>query len=152
MTSSSLARRARAAVFTASLACVAAISPTAAVAQPATAQPTTATTVTGARTFSPADLVRLDRISDPQLSPDGAKLAYVLRETDMAANRGRTDLWLLDLSRSDAKPAAADDPRGERLESPRWAPAGDALYFLSTRSGGSAGVAARRSAAASRRR
>jgi dipeptidyl aminopeptidase/acylaminoacyl peptidase len=90
----------------------------------------------GARTFSPADLVRLDRISDPQLSPDGTKLAYVLRETDMDANRGRTDVWLLDLKAKDATPVRLT--RHEANDSsPRWAPAGDALYFLSTRSGGS---------------
>ena len=31
----------------------------------------------------------LRRISDPQVSPDGRTLAFVERETDMAANRGR---------------------------------------------------------------
>ena len=38
--------------------------------------------------FDVHDLVMLDRVSDPQLSPDGKWLAYQLRETDYAANKG----------------------------------------------------------------
>ena len=44
------------------------------------------------------------RIGAPTVSPDGRWLVYQLRETDLAANRGRTDLWLLDLSRPSAEP------------------------------------------------
>ena len=44
--------------------------------------------------FTPTDLNRLARISDPQVSPDGRYVVYVQRETDLEANRGRTDLWL----------------------------------------------------------
>jgi len=42
--------------------------------------------------FSVEDLVRLKRVSDPALSPDGRTVVFALRETDMAANRGRVDL------------------------------------------------------------
>jgi len=61
---------------------------------------------------------------------------FVLRETDMEANRGRTDLWLLELgdpramSRRLTQHPAADS-------SPRWAADSRTLYFLSTRSGAS---------------
>lgn len=95
-----------------------------------------AAAMSAGRGFTAADLVRLDRVSDPQLSPDGSKLAYVVRETDVDANRGRTDLWLLDLKAKDAKPLRLT--RHEANDSsPRWAPSGDAVYFLSTRSGSS---------------
>src|SRR6185437_6657812 len=50
------------------------------------------------------DLVRLKRLSDPQVSPDGRYVAFVLRETDIDANRGRTDIWLLDLRARDGQP------------------------------------------------
>ena len=42
-----------------------------------------------ARAFTAKDLVMLDRISDPQLAPDGQAVVYSLRETDWDANRGR---------------------------------------------------------------
>jgi dipeptidyl aminopeptidase/acylaminoacyl peptidase len=126
MTSSPFARHVRAAVFAAAVATMATAS--------AVAQATPADAVI--RGFSADDLVRLDRVSDPQLSPDGTKLAYVIRETDLDANRGRTDVWLLDLKAQDAQPVRLT--RHEANDSsPRWAPAGDALYFLSARSGAS---------------
>ena len=86
------------------------------------------------RGFTADDLVRLERVSDPQPSPDGRYVAYVVRETDMAANRGRTDLWLLDLSRRDAVPQRLTTHEAND-QSPRWAPSGEAIYFLSARSG-----------------
>jgi dipeptidyl aminopeptidase/acylaminoacyl peptidase len=83
--------------------------------------------------FTPDDLVKLKRLSDPQVSPDGRYVAYVLRETDMDANRGRTDLWLLDLQASEAEPRRlTTHPAND--SSPRWSPDGRWIYFLSVRS------------------
>jgi len=86
--------------------------------------------------FTAEDLVRLRRVSEPQVSPDGRWVAFTLRETDMEANRGRTDLWLLELG--------ANNPLARRLtrnaagdSNPRWAPDSRNLYFLSARSGSS---------------
>lgn len=47
------------------------------------------------RPFDVDDLVRLARVSDPQLTPDGRLVAYALRETDMAGDRGISGLWLV---------------------------------------------------------
>lgn len=86
--------------------------------------------------FTPADLVGLQRLSDPQPSPDGHLVAYVLRSTDLAANRGRSDLYLIDLDLRDQPPRqlttdAAND------SNPRWSRDGRSLFFLSRRSGSS---------------
>ena len=86
--------------------------------------------------FTPLDLVSLNRLSDPQVSADGLQVAYVVRRTDLAANRGRSDIFLIDLAHPEAAPRqlttdAAND------SSPRWSPDGRSLYFLSTRSGSS---------------
>ncbi len=95
-----------------------------------------AASASAAAPFTVEDLVRLKRISDPQISPDGDVLAFVQRETDMDANRGRTSLWLLDLREPGAEPqrAAGGDLNDS---SPRWAQDGRTLYFLSNRSGSS---------------
>ncbi len=83
--------------------------------------------------FTVEDLVMLKRISDPQVSPDGRFLVFVRRETDLAANKGRTSLWLMALA-AGARPQQLTDAAGGD-SSPRWAPDSRTLYFLSTRSG-----------------
>ncbi|HKT71562.1 MAG TPA: S9 family peptidase [Steroidobacteraceae bacterium] len=84
--------------------------------------------------FTVDDLVRLQRVSDPQVAPNGHFVAFVVRDTDMDANRGRTDIWLLDLTQAHASPIRlTQDPAND--SSPRWAPDSTTLYFLSARSG-----------------
>ena len=73
--------------------------------------------------FTAQDLVSLRRLTDPQLSPDARQVAYVLRETDLAANKGRTDLWLLDLTAQNAQPRRLASHEAND-SSPRWAPDG----------------------------
>jgi dipeptidyl aminopeptidase/acylaminoacyl peptidase len=86
--------------------------------------------------FTPNDLVALKRLSDPQVSPDGRYVAYVLRETDLEANRGRTDLWLLDLAAPSPEPRRlTQNPAND--SNPRWSADSRTIYFLSTRSGSS---------------
>ena len=84
------------------------------------------------RPFSVQDLVTLQRVSDPRPSPDGKWIAYVLRSTDLEANRGRTDLWLVGV---DGKGARRLTTSPENESSPRWAPDGKSIYFLSARGG-----------------
>ncbi len=84
--------------------------------------------------FSIHDMVAMDRISDPQASPDGRQVAFVVRTTDLEANRGRTDLWLVGADGSGLRQLTTHP---ESDSSPRWAPDGKALWFLSSRSGSS---------------
>jgi dipeptidyl aminopeptidase/acylaminoacyl peptidase len=82
--------------------------------------------------FSVQDLVTLQRVSDPRPSPDGRWIAYVLRSTDLEANRGRTDIWVVGVDGAGARRLTASP---ENDSSPRWAPDGRSLYFLSARGG-----------------
>jgi dipeptidyl aminopeptidase/acylaminoacyl peptidase len=87
----------------------------------------------GPHPFSARDLVMLDRVSDPQASPDGSRLAFSLRETDLAANKGLRSIWLLSLQDQDAQPQRLSSDG--KSDTPRWSPDGKTLYFLSSRSG-----------------
>jgi dipeptidyl aminopeptidase/acylaminoacyl peptidase len=84
--------------------------------------------------FSVHDMLAMDRISDAQVSPDGKTVVFVVRATDLAANRGANDLWAVGTDGSGLRRltshAAAD-------VNPRWSPDGKTIYFLSTRSGSS---------------
>jgi dipeptidyl aminopeptidase/acylaminoacyl peptidase len=86
------------------------------------------------RGLSAIDLASLRRISAPTPSPDGKITLYVLRETDMAANKASTDIWSLSLRTAKATPQrltadAAND------SNPVWSVDGKYIYFLSSRGG-----------------
>jgi dipeptidyl aminopeptidase/acylaminoacyl peptidase len=86
--------------------------------------------------FSVEHLVRLQRVSEPAISPDGQSVVFTVRETDMEANRGRQDLWSLDLATKGAQPRRLTS-HPENDHSAQWSTDGVYLYFLSTRSGSS---------------
>ena len=92
------------------------------------------------RAFTPTDLNTLARVSDPQVSPNGRYVVYVQRETDFEANRGRNDLWLVDLRTPAPKPRRLTQHSANDTN-PRWAPDGASIYFLSSRAGSHADLA-----------
>ncbi len=87
-----------------------------------------------ARAFTPTDLNLLARVSDPQVSPDGRYVVYAQRETDLPANRGRSDLWLVEINSTAGKPRRLTQHSSNDLH-PRWAIDGTSIYFLSSRTG-----------------
>ncbi len=86
--------------------------------------------------FSVRDLVMMERVSDPRISPDGKFVAYQVRKTDLEANKGVNGIWLLDLQSPVAVPRILSAP-GSDANTPRWSADGKAIYFLSSRSGSS---------------
>jgi dipeptidyl aminopeptidase/acylaminoacyl peptidase len=84
--------------------------------------------------FSVQDMVRMERISDVAVAPDGKHVAYTQRTTDMEANKGRTSVWMLDTSKRGATPLRITDG-GPNSNSPDWSKDGKFIYFLSNRSG-----------------
>ena len=84
--------------------------------------------------FSVGDMLAMDRLSDPQVSPDGKRIVFVVRKTDLDANKGRTDLWLTGTDGAGLR-RLTSHPAGD--SNPRWAPDGRSIWFISTRSGSS---------------
>ena len=84
--------------------------------------------------FSVQDLVRLERISEITASPEGSRIAYTLRSTDMEADKGRTTVWTVDTVKRGAPPVRLTDIAANS-SSPEWSADGAFLYFLSNRSG-----------------
>jgi acylaminoacyl-peptidase len=77
------------------------------------------------RPFTARDLVTLDRVSAPALAPDGSRVAYQVRTTDLAADRGRTGLWIVP-----AKPGGRPALLTPSGTSPSWSSDGRYVYFL----------------------
>jgi len=72
--------------------------------------------------MTPADLPLLKGVADPQLSPDGRTLAYVMVTTDYAADRSSPAIMLADMA-GGAPRKLADGA------SPRWSPDGRTIAF-----------------------
>jgi len=85
--------------------------------------------------FNAHDLVMMDRVSGPHLSTDGSRVAFSVRSTDYAANKGVTSVWTLSLDKAGAKPRRATDPK-LNASSGRFSPDGKILYFLATKGDG----------------
>ena len=78
----------------------------------------------------------MQRIGDPQVSPDGKWVAFSVRATDYDANRGRSDVWLASIDGSSVRQLTTHP---ENDSDAKWSPDGRWIYFMSTR-GGSAQV------------
>ena len=84
--------------------------------------------------FSIHDMLAMQKISDAQISPDEKLIVFTLQTTDLEANRGRTDLWIVGvdgtgLRRLTSHPASDFNPR--------WSSSGEMVLFISPRSGSS---------------
>ncbi|WP_373990364.1 prolyl oligopeptidase family serine peptidase [Duganella sp. BuS-21] len=88
------------------------------------------------RGFTVEDMVKMERVGSPALSPDASRVVYTVRATDLDKNRGNTQLWLLDLRHPNAVPQRLTQAAASATD-PAWSPNGDAIYFLSGRSGSS---------------
>ncbi len=87
-----------------------------------------------ARPFTAQDLVALDRLSDPVVSPDGGTVAFALRATDLARNRGVASIRLLSLRTPGAVPTVLPGAEADARQ-PHWSADGRALYVISGRGG-----------------
>ncbi len=80
------------------------------------------------------DLVTLKRLAAPTASADGRWVVYQLRETDYENNKGKTDLYLLDLKSPKATPQKIASAADKNEHDPVFGPDGF-LYYLSNQSG-----------------
>src|SRR5690349_4667509 len=85
------------------------------------------------RAFRPEDLYLLHPVGDPQLSPDGALVAYVVGTHDEAGDEVQTRVWVAPYDGSaPPRPFSA----GPKDHSPRWSPDGATLLFVGDRGAG----------------
>jgi acylaminoacyl-peptidase len=96
--------------------------------------PATAAAAQDPNTFTWQDMIALNRLGDPQVSPDGRKVVYSVTATDVDANRRSGALFMMDLQNPGEPVRLAINEGGANTA--RWGSDGN-LYFLSGRSGSS---------------
>jgi dipeptidyl aminopeptidase/acylaminoacyl peptidase len=82
------------------------------------------------RYFLPEDIWLLRSVADPQLSPDGTRVAYVVGVPDAETDESVTTVWV---APSDGGAAPRQFSAGPHDASPRWSPDGGRLAFVADR-------------------
>jgi dipeptidyl aminopeptidase/acylaminoacyl peptidase len=99
-------------------------------AQGASAAPPSA----GRHPFGIDDMLAMDRVDDPDVSPDGKLVAFTVSTPDLVANKSKSDVWLAATDGSFTRRLTSDPARDGGA---RFAPDGKWLYFVSSRGGSS---------------
>ncbi len=80
-----------------------------------------------AAVFRAADVFELEYATDPQVSPDGRRVAYVRTSMDIMSDRQRGHLWIID---GDGGRHRALTTGAGSYSSPRWSPDGTRLLYV----------------------
>src|ERR1700728_2855618 len=78
--------------------------------------------------FSFDAMMRLARIDDPQVSPDGRMIAFTVQTVDMANNTKPTQIYVVPM---DGGTPVRLTNEGTSNTRPRWAPDGKRILFAS---------------------
>ena len=78
------------------------------------------------RTYSVEDLMKVRRVGDPQISPDGRQVAFTIGDVNLDANRVITHIYLISLDGGQTKQLTNGD---RSCTSPRWSPDGKKIAY-----------------------
>lgn len=81
------------------------------------------------RTLLPADVFDLEFALDPQISPDGSRVAYVRQSFDIMTDKALPNIWIVDADGGNHRPLLSG---AAGYSSPVWSPSGDRLLYVTS--------------------
>ena len=90
------------------------------------------TAQTARRPLKLDDMIRFRNVSDPQLSPDGKSVAYVVNSTNAKDDKANSHIWMIGIDGKNDRQITFSQ---ESENSPRWSPDGRYISFTSSRPG-----------------
>ncbi|MBI1853730.1 MAG: S9 family peptidase [Planctomycetes bacterium] len=89
-----------------------------------------ASPASGPHVFTPEDAIGIHRVSDPQISPDGTRVAFVVTDLRDKGEAPNSDLFVVDARGGEPRRLTWNEKSDDH---PRWSPDGRWLAFLSER-------------------
>ncbi|MEM9529409.1 MAG: S9 family peptidase [Pseudomonadota bacterium] len=78
--------------------------------------------------FTGLDVFELEVAADPQVAPDGSRIAYTRRSMNVMVDRPVSQIWIIDVDGDRHRPLVTGPAS---YSSPRWSPSGDRLAYVS---------------------
>jgi dipeptidyl aminopeptidase/acylaminoacyl peptidase len=83
--------------------------------------------------FTFEDMMKLKRVGEPEVSPDGRWVIFSVVDVNLEANTKTPHIWIVPTAGGQEREIIAD----QDADRPRWAPDGKRFAFISTKEGGS---------------
>ena len=77
--------------------------------------------------FKNTDIFELEHAVDPQISPDGSRIAYARTSMDVMTDRALSKIWIVDADGDNHRPLVAGPGH---YGNQRWSPSGDRIAYV----------------------